>query len=648
MHADPTDHAPPAGASSTDDDEAADPRTDVPLRARELWRVGGAIAAMALVVFGPGLRGAFVYDDHHQIVQNPLVQDPGATWQALTSDVWAFTGDASGAGSNYWRPLFVGWLILNSRLWGVEDAVGWHVTSLAAHILACVAAYALARLLGLGRVVAGGIAAVFAVHPTRVEAVTWVSSSHDPLCAAALCVSLAAVVAAPAMGNRRAVGGAVALVAYAVALGTKEIAVLFPAVVATTLWVRWPAGAAGRARGVLVGTLPFLALALAYWVARAAVLGYWSVRNPWSPGAAAVALSIPETLAFYLRQVVWPVGLGPVYPLRAVTPATAGWGSLVVPSVVAVAFAAAVVAVSRRDPRAAVGAAWLGATLAPVLNVGAFHPERIVQDRYLYLPLFGVLLVLGSTLAAARRRRSWPAVTFDRAVAAGTGAVVLALAALAMPYTRVWGSDLALWQRGVRTDPGSAFAWAQYGAFALQAGDAAEAGAAADRSLAIMPLTDAMILRADVAIHDQAWSRAEAALREVLAVYPDHLDAHERLAVALQNAGRLDDAAAALRAARTAVPAATCRLTTQLAVILYQADRKAEALAELEGVRDRVAGERSALCREGLFRLGQLYHDAGRAEDARGAFTAFLAASAPYHDARTRETRALAERYLAP
>lgn len=621
-----------------------DPR----LAARELRQAGLVLALLILVALGPGVRGAFVYDDHHQIVQNMWIQDPSAAWQALTSDVWSFTGDAAAARSNYWRPVFVAWLMLNSRVWGVEDALGWHVTSLALHVLACSAGYALLRILGLRRLSSLAVMAVFAVHPTRVEAVTWVSSSHDPLCALALFVSLTAVVVAVRDPHRRGLGWGVGLGAFAIALGTKEIAVLFPIVVAATLWVAWPRERHGRRRGVAVATVPFLALAAGYWILRASVLGYWTVQNPWSPGGAAIVLSIPEVFAFYLRQAAWPVGLGPVYPLRAVTTASAGWANLGVPLVISAAFAAAVAMLWRRDARVGIGAAWLGTTLAPVLNVGAFHPERIVQDRYLYLPLFGLLVLVGLGVEHLRRARPWPPAAFDRAFAAGAAAIVLVLAALAVAYSHVWSDDLALWQRGVRSDPGSAFAWAQYGAFTLRAGDAAEAGRAAEAALAIMPLTDAMLLRADVAIHAQDWPRAEAALREVLASYPDHLDAHERLAVVLQNAGRLDDAAAALRGARDALPTAACRLTTQLAVILYQAQRPAEATAELEGVRNRVPAEHNALCRESLFRLGQLYQDAGRDAEARAAFTDFLAATAAYHDARTRETRAMAERFLSP
>ena len=71
------------------------------------------IALIASAVFANTLGSGFVYDDNRQILMNSLIQQPENFSRALTSDVWAFKGDGTLTASNYYRPVFVGWLIVN-------------------------------------------------------------------------------------------------------------------------------------------------------------------------------------------------------------------------------------------------------------------------------------------------------------------------------------------------------------------------------------------------------------------------------------------------------------------------------------------------------------------------------------------------------
>ena len=61
------------------------------------WRVDAALALSAaglcIATFANVLTGDFVYDDTQQILQNPLIQESHFLWQALTTDVWAFSAD---------------------------------------------------------------------------------------------------------------------------------------------------------------------------------------------------------------------------------------------------------------------------------------------------------------------------------------------------------------------------------------------------------------------------------------------------------------------------------------------------------------------------------------------------------------------------
>ncbi len=78
------------------------------------------LVAVSFAVFANTLGGEFVYDDLRQIVRNPLIQDSELFGKALTSDVWAFKGDGEYTASNYWRPTFTAYHILNFQLFGLN------------------------------------------------------------------------------------------------------------------------------------------------------------------------------------------------------------------------------------------------------------------------------------------------------------------------------------------------------------------------------------------------------------------------------------------------------------------------------------------------------------------------------------------------
>ena len=610
-----------------------------------------ALAAACVAPFLPGLRGAFVYDDVKQIVGNALIQDDRRLWTALTSDVWAFKGERGESWSNYWRPGFVLWLVLNHRLFGLHSTVGWHAASVALHAAATLTAYAVLLRLGLGWTVAAAIALLFAVHPAHVESVAWISGSPDPLLAVALLGALLCVLAArdAARGPRRAAFWTAAVVLHLAALSVKEIAVLFPLVVAVAWGVTGKAGTRGqRVAGALVAAAPLAAASVLYLVVRTLLLGRIQVATHWSMGVPGILLNAPQLLVFYLRQSLWPVSVGPSYPLRAVRPGALDAAAFWMPLFVLAVAGLLAWRLVRGRIAGQVGLAIFVLLLLPALNIDAFVPEHLVHDRYLYLPLLGILMVVVPPLAAA----AVLGLRFDppRAERLVLGLAVflsIPLGLAAARYARAWTSERALWERGVRSDPGSSFNWAQYGHALLQEGEIGPAREAVDRALSIGPVTSAFLTRSEIAVRERRFAEAEADLLKVLAAQPDNPLAYERLAFAYQAQGRLADAEAALRKGREWIPYRRCAFGSNLAAILYQSGRKAEALSELEQARALTARDPSPACRGALVRLGTLYAETGRTADAVRVFAEYLRLSAPFDDPETRATRAAVERAMA-
>jgi protein O-mannosyl-transferase len=140
---------------------------------REKWVICALLAVAVLAAFWPALRCGFVnYDDPAYVTEN---------WHVLhglngTDIQWAFT---SGEASN-WHPLT--WLshILDCQLYGVRPE-GHHLTSLLLHLANSVLLFLLLNRLTGAVLRSAVVAAMFALHPLRVESVVWISERKDVL-----------------------------------------------------------------------------------------------------------------------------------------------------------------------------------------------------------------------------------------------------------------------------------------------------------------------------------------------------------------------------------------------------------------------------------------------------------------------------------
>jgi hypothetical protein len=132
-----------------------------------------ALGAATLVVFWGARQCQFVnYDDPAYITSNEAIQR-GLT---VASVRWAFQ---TGAASN-WHPLT--WLshMADVDLYGMEPA-GHHLTSILLHTLNGMLLFLILRRMTGALWRSAFVAAVFALHPLRVESVAWVSERKDVL-----------------------------------------------------------------------------------------------------------------------------------------------------------------------------------------------------------------------------------------------------------------------------------------------------------------------------------------------------------------------------------------------------------------------------------------------------------------------------------
>lgn len=664
------------------------------------WLWPGASAVAAIAVFANTLRGEFVYDDKRQIVRNLLIQDLGNFWTALKSDVWAFKAEAgAGAVSNYWRPSFVFWMIANFQLFGLS-ATGWHIVNVLMHAGVSVLIYFLLRRLDLSALAAGATALLFAVHPAHTESVAWISGAPDLLMALGVLGSLWFVGAIAgsrqqAAGSRQIAGSrqqaagsiasskqqtvvsgqksvasgqwaansksvlsgrtirawAFALLLCALALGAKEAAILYPLVVFAWLWQ--PPDTSATETNAANNTkskswdwktaarwaAPFAVLSVVYFFIRLAVIGQLTQEQPDAPSFVEMVLSWPQIFCFYLRQSLFPVIIGPAYPLRPVTVGTLGVGNFFAPLLISVVALAGLLWLAKRNALSRLGLAIFLFFLAPAFNIAAFPREQAVHDRYLYLPLLGLLILLVPPAVEWLQSRA------QMAAYVLLGATCLLLGVQTVRYNRAWLSGTALFERAVQADPTSALNYDSLAAVYTDAKRWDDALNAYNQALALKRLPTSLIGRAQTLTELQRYDEAERDLQEVIQGRAGSVGAYtlyqtyERLAICYERQNKLEAGVKALEEARKRLPPYAAALSEKMAVLLYRAGNKAGALAQLEAARPYARRELLPESRTVFFRLGSLYAEANKPAEARAALQEYLALTNNMTDGVTLQQR---------
>src|SRR5208282_5284479 len=150
----------------------------LPVGSGNYWAVFGVcvfLACAVWLVFGQTLGYGFVdYDDNVYVYENPVVQKC-LTWEGFH---WALTYGQIG----HWHPLT--WLshMLDCQLYGLH-AGGHHLTNLLLHTATAILLFLVLREMTGALWRSAFVAAVFAIHPLRVESVAWVAERKDVLSA---------------------------------------------------------------------------------------------------------------------------------------------------------------------------------------------------------------------------------------------------------------------------------------------------------------------------------------------------------------------------------------------------------------------------------------------------------------------------------
>jgi tetratricopeptide (TPR) repeat protein len=394
----------------------------------DAW-IAGALAAAVCLAFLPVAGNGFLsYDDDRFLTANAAVHG-GLTPAGLR---WAFTSlDELNWHPVAWIAYMADWTLFGPR------AGAHHLASVFWHALAAVLLFLALRRM-TGRLwPAAFAAALFALHPLRVESVAWAAELKDPLSGCFFGLTLLAY-AAHARRPGAARHGAL-LAAFALGLMAKPSLVPLPFLL--LLLDYWPLGR--REARVLAEKLPLLAMsavagAITY---RAQVLGGTAgISFTALPLGARVANAVVSS-ARYLGKLLWPAKLAVFYP----HPGT-GLPAATVAAAAAVLLGLAVLALARlrRQPYLAVGLGWYLGMLAPTAGIVQASIQGMA-DRFTYLPLTGIGVALAWAAADAVALRRLP----PGLRVAGAALPLAALAAATWTTAGYWRSDRTLFEHAL-------------------------------------------------------------------------------------------------------------------------------------------------------------------------------------------------------
>jgi tetratricopeptide (TPR) repeat protein len=477
------------------------------------------LAAMTFAVFGQTLTHEFVnVDDNDYVYHNPLVAR-GLTLRGL---LWAFTRSRSGN----WHPLT--WLshMLDCQLYGLHPG-GHHLTNVLLHTATVILLFLVLRQMTGALWRSAFVAAVFAIHPLRVESVAWVAERKDVLSGLFFMLTIGAYLSYTRRPWSPVRYGLVMLL-FALGLICKQMLVTLPLVL--LLLDYWPLQRVESARRLVTEKSPLLALSAAAGVATLLAQD----EGIKSGGSFSLPHRLGNALAssmIYLGQMVWPMRLAFLYPYPHNGPPL--WE--VALAVVLLAGLSAVAWHARRTrPWLLIGWLWYLVMLLPV--VGIIQVGRQAHaDRYTYLPQIGIYVALTWLVAQWRLSR----------VALGglmTG-VLAVLMACTWQQTAYWQNSETLWTRDLACTAGNDFAHFSLGTALAEEGRADEAITHYQMALQLNPNYAEAHYNLGIALAGKG--RADEAIthyRMALQIDPNYARAHNNLATALMLKGRADEA----------------------------------------------------------------------------------------------------------
>ena len=484
------------------------------------------LAVLTWIVFGQTLRHDFInYDDPRYVYENTKITGR----LSISGIAWAFTH----IHSENWHPLTTITHMLDCQLYGLK--AGWHhFTNVLLHSVAVVLLFLVLLQMTGGPSRTGSIwrsafvAAVFAIHPLRVESVAWIAERKDVLSGVFFMLTVLAYVYYARLP--RISRYLVVLLVFACGLMSKPMLVTLPFVL--LLIDYWPLDRIkGQVWARVLEKLPLIALSavssIATLVAQKGAVGYTE------------ELPILERLnnavisyVLYIWQMLWPVNLAVFYPHPENRLPL--W-EIISSLFLLICVTAVAITLRKQLPYLITGWLWYLGMLVPVIGLVQVGWQGRA-DRYTYLPQIG--LYIAATWTVADLTRLWRHQRIILSAAALLTIVVLSWRAWVQ--TRYWRDSETLFKHALAVTTNNDVAENNLGIVYLRKGNLDEAISLLQAAVDLRPdnspahenLAKALLQKGhvtDALIH----------YRKLLELQPDNIEVHNIVGTVLIQQGRI-------------------------------------------------------------------------------------------------------------
>jgi tetratricopeptide (TPR) repeat protein len=467
------------------------------------------------------------FDDNVYVSENQHIQK-GLN---LDSIKWAFTTPYAGN----WQPLT--WLsyIVDYKLFGSNPA-WYHLVNLLLHIANTILLFSVLNAMTAALWRSAFVAAAFALHPLHVESVAWVAERKDVLSALFWMLTLAAYIRF--VRRSTITSYLLTLLLFALGLMAKPMLVTLPFIL--LLLDYWPLNRIQNKKDIyrlVVEKIPFFVLsatssAATFFIQRA--VGAMKLVDvlPLNIRLANVVVSYVK----YIGKMFWPTHLAVFYPFDVNS--LSAW-KVVFAVLLLSAISIWVVRLSPKYKFLLTGWAWYLGTLVPV--IGLVHVgEQAIADRYTYIPLTGLFIIVAWGADELLTGRQWRKITLPLSASA----VILALSVCTFLQLRYWRSSITLFQHAIAVTSRNYIAYNNLGTAYGGLGRYNDEIDACMQAIKIKP--DNAIAYNNLGIAYGLlgqFNRAIEAGEQAVRIKPDYAKAYYNLASAYCQVGRYNEAA---------------------------------------------------------------------------------------------------------
>jgi len=421
------------------------------------YLIAGFAALITFFVFFPATQCSFTnWDDNFLVTQNPIIRD--LSWNGIAKMFTSYS-------VNHYHPLVLCSYAIEYKLFGLSPYY-FHLTNILLHSLNVFFISLLTQYISKNILIALFVGLVFGIHPLRVESVAWIAERKDVLSTFFMLLSFLCYIRF--RSSKKSLLYLATLLLFFFSLLSKAMAVTLP-----LLFLLYDYYEDGKiTKEQVINVLPLLALSLIFGII-AIFAQYSSGASPKDPSFNIIKsiFLVSYNIIFYCLKFFVPLNLVPMHPYPEIVgesyPLLFWLSPLVVGIIVYVLYR-----YFRSQRFIVFGFLFYVLSLLPVSQ---FIPvgKAYVADRFSYVPLFGIMLIVGYALFKlweSYRNRQWIwiiiGLIFGTFVYWGIGT---------RQQIDVWKTSTSLWSRVVQMSPRFAEGYCNLGTALAEEGKADDA-----------------------------------------------------------------------------------------------------------------------------------------------------------------------------